>query len=140
MAKLVSFVICDSINNIPATPVGMVPSLVAPQIAIRPQFIPGNFSFGIAIGISGIDLQTVNKMRFTITDPKGTIIQDSGDSELPVVPAKDSMPDEYQGFMMCMDIRNLVIASEGEFLFSFYVNEELIGQQIIPVFRRSPTC
>lgn len=44
MAKLFSFTICDSINNLPASG-GTVPMLIAPQIALRPQFVPGNFSW-----------------------------------------------------------------------------------------------
>ena len=69
MANLVSFVICESINNMPAANMGVVPTLVAPQVALRPQFIPGNFSFGISVGLTGIDLNKVNKVRFTIKNP-----------------------------------------------------------------------
>ena len=48
MEKITSFTICESIANM-----GPAPALVAPQTILRPQFIPGSFSFGIAVGISG---------------------------------------------------------------------------------------
>lgn len=139
MAKLVSFVICDAINNIPgpADQGKNVPALVAPQIVLRPQFIPGNFSFALAVGVADIDLQAENKIRITISDPTGNFIQDLGENELPKIPIEDTMPKEYQGFMINMDVRNFVIESEGEYTFSLYINGECIGMQKIPVFKRA---
>jgi hypothetical protein len=137
MAKLVSFVVCESINNMPTANMGVVPNVVAPQIAIRPQYIPGNFSFGMVVGIAGIDLHVTNRMKFTIKDPAGTVLQDSGENELPIAPKDTVLPEKYQGFMMCMDIRNLAIPCEGEYVFSFYLNGECVGTQNIPVFKRA---
>lgn len=136
MAKIASFVICESINNMPAANMNVVPTLVAPQVAIRPQFVPGSFSFGIAVGINEIDLKVVNKVRFTIRNPEGAVLQDSGVSELPVAPQDSSLPAQYQGFMMCIDIRNLAVPCEGEYVFSFFVNDECVGDQIIPIYKR----
>lgn len=136
MANLVSFIVCESINNMPAAQMGSVPMLIAPQIALRPQFVPGNFSFGMAVGISDIDLRTTNKMRFIIKCPDGTIVQDSGENELPIAPKGDTLPPKHQGFMMCMDIRNLAIPSEGEYEFEFYLNGECVGKKEVPIFKR----
>lgn len=136
MAKIVSFVVSESINNMPAPQMGTVPMVVAPQIALRPQFIPGNFSFGMAVGVAEIDLHIVNKIRFVITAPDGSVVQDSGDNELPIAPKDDTLPAEHQGFMMCIDIRNLAIPCEGKYSFAFYMNGECIGTQMVPVFKR----
>lgn len=136
MANLVSFVICESINNMPAANMGVVPTLVAPQVALRPQFIPGNFSFGISVGLTGIDLNKVNKVRFTIKNPDNNVVQDSGITELPIPPHDSALPAQYQGFMMSIDIRNLAIHSEGEYIFAFYLNDECVGERIIPIFKR----
>lgn len=136
MAQLTSFVICESINNMPAANMNVVPTLVAPQVTLRPQYIPGSFSFGVAVGINGIDLQTVNNVRFTIKSPESVILQDSGVSELPVAPQDTALPSKYQGFMMCIDIRNLAIPCEGEYVFSFFLNDECVGNHIIPIYKR----
>lgn len=137
MAKLVSFMICDTVNNIPGpTNEGVIQTLVAPQIAVRPQYIPGNFSFGIAVGVAGVDLEKENAVRFAVEDPEGHSIQDSGYSPLPKIPAKDEMPKEYQGFMLSMDIRNLPIEKEGSYIFALYINGEEVGRKEIPVFKR----
>lgn len=136
MARLEFVVVCNAINNIPADKGEVVPNLVAPQIALRPRFIPGNFSFALAIGIADIDLQAGNRIRFTITDPKGVVIQDSGETELPKMPMKDTMPAEYQGFVINMDIRNLIIENEGAYVFSLYMNGDCIGTHTIPIFKQ----
>lgn len=137
MARIVSFMICDTVNNIPApTNDGIIQTLVAPQIAVRPQFVPGNFSFGIAVGVSGIDLKKENSVRFTIADPDGKVIQNSGSSTLPAVSDKDTLPEDYQGFILSMDIRNLTIEKEGCYLFRIFINDEEIGEREIPVYKR----
>ena len=135
MANLVSFVICESINNMPAANMGVVPTLVAPQVALRPQFIPGNFSFGISVGLTGIDLNKVNKVRFTIKNPDNNVVQASGFTELPIPPQDTALPAQYQGFMMSIDIRNLAIHSEGVYIVAFYLNDECVGERIIPIFK-----
>lgn len=130
--------LCDSISAIPVPEGGVLQQLVSPQIALRPQFIPGNFSFGVAVGVQGVNLHITNRIRFTISDSQGNVIQDSGISEFPPLPENtpETMPAEYQGFLMNMDIRNLVIHKDGEYLFSLYVNDELVGTQSIPIFQR----
>lgn len=136
MARLEFVVVCNAINSVPGERGEMTPNLVAPQIALRPRFVPGNFSFALSVGISGVDLQKENRMRFTITTPEGRLLQDSGETELPKIPIKDTMPAEYQGFVINMDIRNLVIENEGAYSFALYINGECIGTHTIPIFKQ----
>lgn len=138
MPRITSFVVCDSIAPFPTSPEKNIPSLVAPQIALRPQFIPGNFSFGLAVGISGLDLHVENKVRFTVASPEGNIIHDTGETTLKPIPVQDTLPAQYQGFMMTMDIRNLVIKTEGEYKFAVYVGGKSVGENIIPIYKRAP--
>ena len=137
MANIVSFVVCDAINNVFPNGEKSVPALVAPQIALRPQFIPSSFSFGAAVGVAGIDLKIENKIRMTISDPEANIIYTLGENGLPRISVEDTMPQAFQGFMLAIDIRNLPIQSEGEYEFSLYLNDECIGVQKIPVFKRA---
>lgn len=136
MAKLFSFTICEAVTNAPAGGAGGVPALVAPQIALRPQFIPANFSFGVAVGIADINLKETNKVRFTITSPTGETVYDTGEAELPTILEQDSLPPEHQGFMMSADIRNMPIPSEGVYVFTAYINGEVITTQNIPVYKK----
>lgn len=134
MAKVTMFMLCDTVNNIPG-PKGQIPHLVAPQVVLRPMFIPGNFSFGIAIGVRGLNLQQPTKLKFTITAPDGTVLQDSDETEIPAIGMGDTLPIEHQGFMMNLDIRNLVVQEEGLYKISLCVNGESLEEQEIPIFR-----
>lgn len=137
MAKLTCFMICDSVKNIPGPDGKFQTTLVAPQMVLRPQIIPSNFSFAIAFGISDINLNEANKLKFTITNPEGKIIENQGEVELPVISViDDQLPRIYQGFTINIDVRNLLISVEGEYKFTVYVNGENIGERSIPAYKR----
>lgn len=135
MAKLVSFTLCDSINSVPASR-GIVQMLVEPQLVLRPQYIPGNFSFSIALGVADLNLQTKNEIRLVIINPEKKVVYDSLPNILPIIRKDDSIPKEYQGIMMCVDIRNLIVECEGEYIISISLNGECIDEKPVPIFRR----
>lgn len=135
MPNITMFLVCDSINNFSPQPEINIPQLMGPQCVLRPQFIPGTFSFGLAVGVAGVDSNEQNTIRFTITNPAGAIIQNSGDNVFPPIGIDDTMPKEYQGFMLSLDIRNLLIEKEGVYTFTLYVNNVEIGHKEIPVFK-----
>ncbi|MBS5401657.1 hypothetical protein [Bifidobacterium sp.] len=135
MAKLFSFTMCETINNMQVMG-NSVPMLIAPQIALRPQFVPGNFSFGLAVGVSEIDLRLQNQIKFVVCDPTGSEVYNSGETSLPIVANEDVLPREYQGFMMCVDIRNMTIPCEGAYVFSVDLNGEQIAKKMIPIYKK----
>ena len=137
MAKVTMFMLCDSVNNLPG-PQGVIPHLVAPQLVLRPMFIPGNFSFGISIGVQGLNLKVPTKLGFTITDPNGVVLQKAEDAEIPAVEQVDTLPPEQQGLMLNLDIRNLVVQEEGVYKFTLRVNGEPLEDQSIPIYRGIP--
>lgn len=136
MAHIYSFTLCDSINN-QSNQTGSTLLLANPQIALRPQFIPGNFSFGISFGISDIDISIANHIIFTISNPSGKTVFDSGDNELLPAPSDDNLPNEYKGFMICFDIRNLPIEQEGVYKLQVCINGTPIGEKDIPIFKKT---
>lgn len=135
MPYISMFLVCDSINSVSPQANTNVPQLVGPQCVLRPQFIPSTFSFGLAVGVAGVDPNAQNVIRFTISNPEGTIIHNSGDNVFPPIGFDDTMPKEYQGFMISLDIRNLLIEEEGAYYFTLYVNNTEIGRKEIPIFR-----
>lgn len=135
MAKLTMFMLCDQIKN--NTSEADVSELVAPQVVLRPQFIPGALSFGIGIGVRDVDLKKESKISFTISDPDGVVIQDSGSNTFPAINYTDTIPAEYQGLLLNMDIRNMVIQSEGVYMLALYINGEVAGTHEIPIFKKA---
>lgn len=134
MAKVTMFVLCDHIENIPAQQ-GQITHLVAPQVALRPAYIPGSFSFGLAVGVQGINLSQVNKIKFKILTPNSDVIQESTEEAIPVIGQEDSLPVEFHGFVLNLDIRNLVVKDEGIYKFILFVNGDPLEAQNIPIYR-----
>jgi hypothetical protein len=133
MAKLSMFMLCNAINNLQQGN-GSIPQLIGPQTVLRPQFIPGNFSFGIAVGVTDVNLHENHKIRFIIADPDGKIVQDSGESDFSAIEKADTLPAEYQGFALSIDIRNLIVEKEGAFKFELFMNGSTVGEHEIPIF------
>ena len=134
MPEVYSFMVCDFVNN--SSQGAPIPVLASPKTALRPEFIPGNFSFGVAIGITNIDIHKPNKFKINIYSPHNELSFSFGDAELPPSVDKDTLPAEYQGYMVCTDIRNMAIPEEGVYKISVYVNEELIWEKPLAVYKR----
>jgi len=137
MPSISSFILCDSIVNIQSPPNGNIPQLISPQAVLRPPFIPGTFSFGIAMCIVGLQAQQRNIFMFQIHAPSGDIIQNSGEIDFGELPPDDSMPEKYNGFVVSSDIRNLEIRTEGEYTIELFINSNSIGKCIIPIYKRN---
>ena len=129
-----TFMLCDAINNVNSPQGTVVSQLISPRTVLRPQFIPSAFSFGISIGIEGVDLHKNNKISFKILDPDGNLLQASEDNELPATKNEDTLPTEYQGYVLSIDIRNLIIKKSGLYVFSLSLNGEEICSKNIPIY------
>ena len=105
MAKIAMFMLCDAIS-----PEHSQMKLISPQFVLRPDFIPGNFSFGICAGISDI--------------PDDKIIYRLPDSNFERDAKEEDIPREAQGFMIAMEVRNIPVKLEGEYKFVLYINGE----------------
>ena len=100
---------------------------------MRPKEIPGEISFGIAVGITGLDTSVDNDISFTITNPQKEV---SPSAKATLRKSEDqSVPKEFQGFMLCADIRKFRISTSGIYKFTLYINENKIGEQNIPVYK-----
>lgn len=137
MAKISSFVICDTITNVSNGENPQVQALVNPQSILRPEFIPGTFSFGVSIGITGIVSDKPTDIKFEIQNPKGEIIQTSAGvlPVVPVVPGDEKLPNEYRGYQINMDLRNLTIREDGIYKLLIKINKEELSRDI-PIFQR----
>ncbi len=119
MAKIAMFMLCDAIS-----PEHSQMKLISPQFVLRPDFIPGNFSFGICAGISDIRPTTDTKMGFSIISPDDEIIYRLPDSNFERDAKEEDIPREAQGFMIAMEVRNIPVKLEGEYKFVLYINGE----------------
>ena len=132
MAEITMFMLSESINNVQIGD-NFVPQLTSPRVVLRPKEIPGEISFGIAVGITGLDTSVDNDISFTITNPQKEV---SPSAKATLRKSEDqSVPKEFQGFMLCADIRKFRISTSGIYKFTLYINENKTGEQTIPVYK-----
>jgi len=132
MAEIATFMICDGVQ-IPAPAMASAPSLIAPNIALRPDFIPSNYSFGLSVGVRGVNTSMSNHFRLIIRDPQGGEVH-AFQHECPPEPTKDALPEEYRGFIFSLDLRNVPLTVEGCYTVTILVNHEEAGTRLLPVY------
>ena len=133
MPKISTFMLCGAINNYTGRDINAV-QLFSPQVLLCPPCIPGSFSFGVAVGIVNIDTTKKHSFFFEIVDPDNKVIQKSIRSELNEHKLKIAVPVRYQGFMLCTDIRNLLINKTGEYCFKVYIDDKAIDNRSFAVY------
>ena len=135
MENLTTFMLCDTIES-KINGTSVIPSIIAPQLVLRPLFVPSAISFAIVLGISNMNLTEQNKIIVKIKNPDDELIQEIVNDNLPPAPNDPNLPSNYAGCIMCVDIRNLVVKVEGAYPVEVYVNDNKIGDTVIPVFKR----
>ncbi|WP_455793016.1 DUF6941 family protein [Clostridium butyricum] len=131
MERISTFVYCESVQN-ENTPTGIKNNILGPMNALRPMYIPGTFSFSIFLSILGIDLSKTHIMKIIFTDGKENIVN-TGDSQLPAQDLEPDLPESERGFMMNMDLRNVVLKKEGIYKTQVYFDDKLLGEYPIYV-------
>lgn len=137
MARVVSFVYCENIQNEIIPSVGQVPKahIIGPLSTLNPISIPGNFSFSVSIGIQGLDTSNKNTFRIVFVDPKGIILNDTNTVEIPHGIPTGNLPKGAEGIQINFDVRNLVFNEEGDYKTQVYFNQELLGEYPILVIK-----
>ena len=98
MERIVSFIYCDNIKTQPAPPPkNQTVQLCDPIQVLSPLHIPGNFSFGISIGIQNIDSSKLNKLQVLFLDPTGNILNDTNIVDIEPYTQTTHLPREYHG-------------------------------------------
>ena len=138
MAKLTSFVYCLNVERIkPADGQGENINAMGLLTALIPEYIPGTFSFSIAFSVLDIDVASSNNnIRIVFLRKDGDlIVVDSGIINLPKLedPNEISIPNEFKGLNMSMDLRNVVFEKEGVYTTKIYFNGDLLHESPIYV-------
>lgn len=137
MPKLTNFTYCSAVEKDKAQN-GMINSLGIFEI-LSPDYVPGALSFGIVFSIVGVDYSKNNviKVIFKKVDSDKSII-DTKEITLPSPPNKNvDIPDDYKGFNMCLDFRNVVFKENGLYVTHIYFNGELLSAKEIYVKGRN---
>lgn len=101
---------------------------------IRPDFIPGNYSFSVIFSIT--ELQIKQNIKLFFVDPDEEIIFETDNIELKLE-EEPSVPYPYTGVSAVFDLRNIKIKKEGIHKTVVVVNGVEIGSHFIPVWKGS---
>lgn len=137
MAKLTGFIYCLDAERVPASDgKGDTINAVGIMSALTPEYVPGAFSFSIIFSILDINLSDNNTVRVTFSkDGEKDPLVDSGIITLsPQLDAdKIGLPNEYKGFNLSMDFRNVIFETEGVYNTTIYFNNVSLPMQPIYV-------
>lgn len=133
MAKVKLFMFSEAIHPELSADGKLIQTMKNPIPVLRPQFIPSNYSFGLAFSIQELDIHADNHLRITIYDPSINLIYDSNDTSIKSSDL-DTLPTEQQGFMICADFRNVILKEEGIYLIKIILNGESIYEHDLPVY------
>lgn len=130
MPRIATFIYSDnsqlSINNN-----SQVLTITNPMLIFKPTFIPSTFSFAVTIGILGADESTPHVLRYIFKKKDSEeLIINTGDMQFPARNTDtDSaqVPHEYNGFLVNLDFRNVVLKSEGEYVSQVYLDTIHLG-------------
>ena len=141
MPQIVSFILADDVapsgavgpNNTP------VPALINPQPVLRPQYIPGTYSFAFSLSVRDIDITQGIKMSLSFEDPDGNKVANSMAVNIPPKSIQEDpeIPSEYRSFTVNISVRNIPFEKTGIYHLTSEINGVTLEKQPIPVFLRS---
>ena len=83
MPQISAFTLCSEIvDNVSGEGI-LEPELRNPQPALRPRFIPTEYSFGVYLGILGIGPESDNELEFRLDDADGKTVTQIGPITVP---------------------------------------------------------
>lgn len=113
-----------------------VTNIIGLANSLSPDFIPGNFSFSIVFSILDLDSNSKYKVDIAFVDETGkelirteSTTFDGDTTEQNVY----NVPNEFFGYNIAAELRNVVLEKEGKYKTVIYLNEQNIGEYPIYV-------
>lgn len=133
MARVSTFIYAEESRN-EVHPKGQKMNIVNPLLIFSPKYVPGQFSFAVAIGMLEVDYSKAHIFRYFLRGPntEQEPVVDTGDVMLPSQGNPRNLPLEMQGIFMGFDLRNVELAIEGKYISDVFLDGESIGT--CPIF------
>jgi|GEM_PF-897665 len=138
MAKVTSFMICDSIQQQPLptldNPNNTVFHLINPLQVLVPYSIPGMYSFSISIGLNEFDTDIAHTLDLYFMTPHNDPVSSLTSIQIPSFPENiQNIPKEYRSIFFNTDLRNVVIKEAGIYKIKIDLDSSEIGLYTVPV-------
>ena len=130
MVKLKNFLYCavtrNEVRKSGEPPVTVVDGVLN---ALTPDFIPGNYSFSVVFSILNLQRDEDYVVRLSFMNDKGDEIVKTDNVALDSNPKNAfDIPNEYFGYNVCIDLRNVLLEHEGKYCAKVYINEKEEGE------------
>ena len=129
-----SFVYCDKVTN-EVNPANNTVNrnIVSPLNELRPINIPGNYTFSVSCGISGIDPATENHISFRFIYPSDNKEISLIEATIPNNSLLVEAGQQYSNLNLDVEYRNLVLNAEGTYKMEVELNNKKLGEYFIEV-------
>ncbi|MEQ6389290.1 hypothetical protein RZN22_08160 [Bacillaceae bacterium S4-13-58] len=129
MAKVSSFIYCEQAD----IKKGEKPEIGEILDVLRPDYIPGNYSFSIVFSL--MDVQENQDLKVEFIGPNKNVVLETDAFEINGN-AGDEHPSEYSGVFAAFDFRNLTFKFPGIYYTNIYINGLQIASFPIPVLKK----
>lgn len=137
MPKLATFTLCEDITAITNDNGERKTCLTGPKASLSLSRIPGNFSFGIGLGLVNVDWSRDRKIAFEIWSPSGTCVEKSETIEIPDEYANTDIPVAQQSISFNAKVKNMNVPEEGNYKFVLLINGKCVGEKSFPILQAS---
>lgn len=102
--------------------------------ALTPDFIPGNYSFSIVFSVLNLNDSDEHTVRLSFTDEEKEMLLETEETKLKGgLENKNNIPNEFLGYNVCVDMRNVLFKHEGLYSTKVFVDGEEEGEYTIYV-------
>ena len=128
MARVSTFIYAEESHN-EVNPKGQRMNIVNPLLIFSPKYLPGQFSFSVAIGILEVDYSQTHVFRYLLRGPKSERepIVDTGNVPIPSQLNPRNLPLEMQGIFIGFDLRNIDLEDEGKYTSEAFIDGVSLG-------------
>ena len=125
MATIKNLIICEDVKNEIQSDNTIVPQIIEELSVVQPYAVPGNYSFSVFCEVEGVKAETDDNIQMFITAPNGSKLFETDKIFFPNNVESDC------GF--CVDLRNFLFLSEGDYKIKVILNEISITEKILSV-------
>lgn len=138
MAIIRNFLYCAAAKN-ESTKEGESPKIVIDGLlnALTPDFIPGNYSFSIVFSVLNLGKNEEHTVKLSFTDEEKEMLLETEETTLKGgLENKNNIPDEFLGYNVCVDMRNVLFKHEGIYSTKVFVDGKEEGEYTTYVKRK----
>ena len=128
MAKISDIIFCLNATNVE----GEGASADRILTALRPEYIPGLFSFSVVVTVLDLDPKLEHPFLILFTDPYGTEIV-KAEGTFHTREDASNLPAKYKGVNMVMNLGNVNFKVSGEYKMEISIDGNLIQEKLIYV-------